>query len=350
MRRVLSVLLALTIGGVGGWAANRLQLPLAWMIGAMTATTAAAIAGAPITLPLPLRSVMVAVLGVMLGSGFAPEILDRLGEWTLSLAALLGYTAVAGAAGMVYFRRVAGYERATAYFAATPGGLSEMVLIGGTFGGDSRIISLVHASRVLMVVLTLPFAFRVLLDYEPGSRPAAGPDLLAMAPGDLAILAACGVIGFAGARFLRIPAAAIVGPMLLSAAAHLAGLTAAKPPDLLVALSQVVVGTSIGCRFAGTAPALLGRTVLHAAGGTVILVIVTLVFSLALNWLTGLPLAALVLAFAPGGLAEMSLIALAMSLDAAFVATHHLLRIFVIVVFAPSLFRAGSGKARSNGG
>ncbi len=343
------VLLALAIGGLGGWGAHLLQLPLAWMIGAMTATTVAAIAGAPVALSWTLRSVMVAVLGVMLGSGFTPEILDRLGEWALSLGALLGYTVAAGAAGMLYFRRVAGYDRPTAYFAATPGGLSEMILMGGAFGGDPRIISLVHASRVLLVVLTLPFAFQLFLGYQAGDRPAAGPDLLAMAPWDLAVLTACGVLGFVGARLLKVPAAAIVGPMVLSAAAHLGGLTDAKPPDLLVAVSQVVVGSSIGCRFAGTELSLVRRTILHAAGVTVILVAVTLAFSLALNAVTGLPLPALVLAYAPGGLAEMSLIALALSLDAAFVATHHLVRIFVIVVFAPGLFRRVTGESAEKG-
>ena len=49
----------------------------------------------------------------------------------------------------------------------------------------------------------------------------------------------------------------------------------------------------------------------------------------------GLPIAALVLAFAPGGLAEMSLIALALGVDPAFVSSHHVVRIFLVVVLAP---------------
>ena len=61
---------------------------------------------------------------------------------------------------------------------------------------------------------------------------------------------------------------------------------------------------------------------------------------LALNWITGIPLPALVLAFAPGGLAEMSLIALALGVDAAFVSTHHIVRIVLIVSLVPLTFRA----------
>lgn len=332
--------LALAIGGLGGWLANWAQVPLAWMIGAMTATTVASILGLPIAIPPVLRSVFVAILGVMLGSGFTPEIIDRLPEWGISILVLVVYTAVAGSAGMLYFRWVTGYDRTTAYFAGMPGGLSEMILVGSAFGGDARVISLVHASRVLFVVLTLPFAFQLLLGYEPESRPEIGPALTEIPLVDLALLTASGVVGYFGARLLKLPAAAVVGPMVLSAIVHLAGVTDDKPPEVIVAIAQVVVGTAIGCRFAGTAPAFVVRTVVKASGGTVVLLAVALLFAVGLNAATDLPLPNLMLAYAPGGLAEMSLIAIALGFEAAFVASHHILRIFMIVVAAPLVFRA----------
>ena len=52
-------------------------------------------------MPRQLRGVMVAVLGVMLGSGFSPAILERLGEWTLSLSMLALYIAVSAAIAIV---------------------------------------------------------------------------------------------------------------------------------------------------------------------------------------------------------------------------------------------------------
>ncbi len=334
-----TTLLALALGIGGAWLAFQLRLPLAWMIGAMIATTAAAALGAPIAMPIAFRHAMVAVLGVMLGSGFSPEMLAHLGDWAVSLASLALYGVAAGGAGLVYFRRVWGYDPVTAYFAAMPGGLSEMTLVGADMGGDARVISLTHATRVLLVVLALPFAFQLLIGYDPGSRPAVGLALAEVAPADLAILAACGVLGYLLARALRLPAAAVVGPLILSAAVHLIGWTAAKPPFELVAAAQVVVGTAIGCRFAGVGFRLLSRTAVAAAGGTVVLFAATVAFALVLAQATGLPAVALLLAFAPGGLAEMSLIAIAIGADAAFVATHHVVRIFLIVVLAPLAFR-----------
>ena len=333
------VLLALVIGGAGGWIGHELQVPLAWMLGAMLATTVAAMARLPVALPVVYRLGMLGVLGVMLGSRFAPEILDRIGDWSISLIGLATYTMVATVIVSFFLRKVAGYDPITAYFSAAPGGLSEMVLAGTQAGGDERIISLTHTSRILLVVLALPFLRQVIFGYTPGPRPAGGVPFTEVNAFDMLVLTACGVAGFLLARLARLPAAAILGPMFVSAAVHLSGLTEAKPPTELVAAAQVVVGTTIGCRFAGVGLKLVGRTVLASIGSTIILVAGGLAFAAALHPITGLPTIGLFLAFAPGGVAEMSLIALALSIDAALVATHHIVRIFFIVVTTPLMFR-----------
>ena len=331
--------LALAIGGLGGWLATLIGIPLPWMIGSMVTVTAGAMFGLPLALPNQLRSVMVVVLGIMLGSGFSPAILDQLGDWALSLSALLLYVIVSGVIGVLYFRRLCRYGPISAYFSAMPGGLSEMVAVGDEMGGDSRIISLTHAWRILSVIMTLPFLFQLWLAYDPASRPSTGLPLMEVPIVDMLVLTACAVAGFYAAKALRLPAAAIVGPMILSAVVHLAGWTTANPPRELVALAQIVVGAAIGCRFTGIQLGLVARCIAAATGGTVILVAISLLFAWALHGLTGLSFVALFLAFAPGGLAEMSLIALSLSLDSAFVATHHIVRIFIIVVCAPLLFR-----------
>jgi uncharacterized protein len=107
-----------------------------------------------------------------------------------------------------------------------------------------------------------------------------------------------------------------------------------------------VIGTAIGCRFAGTTLRMIRRAVAAALGSTAILLAVNVAFAVALHSALELPAAALMLAYAPGGLAEMSLIAIAIGTDAAFVATHHIVRIFMIVVLAPLTFRV---LARSRG-
>ncbi|HYG89427.1 MAG TPA: AbrB family transcriptional regulator [Azospirillum sp.] len=329
--------LALLIGTAGGALLNHFNMPLAWMIGAMLFTSAAAMAHLPVAVPPALRAAMIIVLGVMLGSGFTPAILSHLGEWTVTLSGLVAYIAAATALGLAYLRRVAGYDPVTAYFTATPGGLNEMVMVGTSMGGDGRTIALVHTLRVMLVVMVIPFWFQALGYYQPGQRGPLGPDLTAVPALDLALLASCAV-GYPIARALRVPAAQIVGPMLLSAAIHLAGITAGKPPGVLVAVAQVVVGSALGCRFVGVRLHQIGRAALVSLGGTVLMLLLALAFGSLLHGITGLGMAGLILAFAPGGLAEMSLVALALGVDVAFVSTHHVVRIVLIVTLAPAVF------------
>jgi membrane AbrB-like protein len=107
---------------------------------------------------------------------------------------------------------------------------------------------------------------------------------------------------------------------------------------VLVAAAQVVVGSALGCRFTGVRVERIGRCAAMSLGLTALMLGVAVAASWLLNAATGLGMAGLILAFAPGGLAEMSLIALALGTDIAFVSTHHIVRIVLIVTLAPGMF------------
>ena len=324
---------ALSIGGVGGALFAYLQLPLPWLLGALTATTIASMAGLQMAVPGRLRQPMIAVLGLMLGTTFTPERVEAAAAWLPTLGALPVYVVVVGAAIWLYLSRFSGFDRATTFFAATPGGLSEMVALSAQLGGDQRTVSLIHGTRVLLIVLTIPFLASL---YQPPPARAAPAllDLLAIAWAPLLALAGLGLVGYLIAVSLRVPAATFVGPLLASAIAHGAGLIAVQPPFLLMAGAQLVIGASVGVRFCGFGPARLAAAMLLGAGGTVLMLLITLAFGGALHQLTGQPLPLLLLAFIPGGLVEMSLIALGLGADPAFVVTHHAVRIFLVVLIA----------------
>jgi membrane AbrB-like protein len=333
------IALTLLLAAAGGAVCWKLDTPLPWMIGAMTVITVAALSGLPVRSLAPFRATMITVLGVMLGSSFTPDLLSHMAEWPLPLAGLLVYCSLTLVIGVLYFRYVAGNDVTTAFFAAAPGGLNEMTIIGTQMGGNERIIALTHAVRILLVIFTIPIWFRLFANYAPAAREAAEIGISSVPVVDLAGLAACAVIGYFLGKRLRLPAYQVLGPMIVSAAAHLTGLTAARPPVEIVSMAQVVMGVGIGCRFAGAKLREVGRSMLHAAVFAVILLAITVSCCAVLNSMTDLPVPALVLAYAPGGLAEMSLVALALSIDIAFVATHHAFRLFIVLLFAPPTFR-----------
>jgi membrane AbrB-like protein len=252
---------------------------------------------------------------------------------------MLGYVLIATVVVQTYLVRVGGYDRTTAFFAAAPGGLTEMILTGGQLGGDEKLISLSHGIRILLIAIFVSFGFRLFGDYHPTGAGTVGEPLLSIAPLDLALLAAAGVAGYFAAKPLRLAAGVLLGPMILSAVLHFAGVTASRPPVELVAAAQVVLGSSIGSRFSGTPRKTIGRALLLSLGATAILLTITAGFAMLISALLGLPETQVLLAYSPGGIAEMSLIALSLGVDPAFVSTHHVARIFMIVMIAAPVFR-----------
>jgi uncharacterized protein len=338
LKAALKLLLALALGGLGGWAFYVIRMPLPWMLGAMSLTTVAALFGAPLAVPMRLRNGLVALLGVMIGSNFSLALLQQAGQWLISLAAILAYIGLTGILAFSYLRRVGGFDRVTAYFMAMPGGLNEMTAIGAAMGGDDRMIALSHAWRLVLVVFTIPLSFRFFAGYLPPNVSLTG-GLAAIAPLDWAILAACGLCGTVIGRLLRLPAPWLTGAMLLSAAVHMSGLTQFRVPQLLVVAAQIGVGAALGARFVGVRPAALWRVVRVGTGSALMMLGNTALCGLAVAALTGIPVAALLLAYAPGGLAEMSLIALTLGIDAPFVSTHQITRILLVILIAPLFFR-----------
>ena len=329
---------AVVLGTVGGAVFKALSIPLPWMLGAMCFTTVAAVSGAKVAMPRRVRDWFLTVLGVLLGAGFTPAILARMPEWIVTMAALAVWAVLAGGVAYFYMRRVAHYDPTTAFFAATPGGLAEMTMVGSQYGGHLQTLALSHTARIMLVVLVLPIWFR--LDGALGSAPTqALVGIFDISAIDYLILGTCAVGGAVVAKRLRLPAANMLGPMVCSAAVHLAGITDTQPPYVVTAAAQIVLGAAIGQRFAGMKLRVIGVTVLHAMAAGALMLALTIAFSAVLAQVTGQTLPGLVLAFAPGGFAEMSLVALALGIDPAVVAGHHLYRIVIVVTLAPLIYR-----------
>ena len=339
MLKISRYLLALAIGAAGGYVFMVLDVPLAWMLGAMTFTMVCAIMGAPIRGPEPLRGPTVSVLGVLLGSGFTPDIASEAARWPLTLAGLVLFVAVAGAAAVIFLRKVGGFDRTTAYFSAMPGGLTEMIIAGTANGGDPRRIGLSHAARIFFVVLAIP-PILTLFGYPVDAVMVGGdvPGVLDLTLASWAWLIGCAAGGIAIGKLLRLPAAPFLGPMIASAVIHATGLSDFETPVELIVVAQLVLGTIVGCRFLGGTVREVGQIMLLSVGATLIILSLTVVFALALGALGEHSFPAVLLAFSPGGLVEMNLVALALNIEISFVAVHHIARVVMVMFAAPVLF------------
>ncbi|MCC5780614.1 AbrB family transcriptional regulator [Nitratireductor sp. B36] len=332
--RIPGFILALLLGATGGALFTWIGMPLSWMLGSMTACGIASIMSLPVRGSTLARPPMSAVIGTMLGSQFGPHTLESAAMWWPALLALAAYLAVAAVLCNVYLRRVIHLDRRTAFFSAMPGGLVDMVLLGAEKGGDERTIALMHSSRIFLVVLSLPPLMTLITGADPGARVATWRPLSDMGSADVFWFIATLGAGIGLGKLLRLPAPYLIGPMLVSAGLHWTGASGFVVPSTVMAVAQVVLGTVVGCRFAGTAPKRILHILMTSAGATAILLSVAVIFAFALHRIIEVPVEGILLAFAPGGLAEMSLVALALNLEVAFVVVSHISRIGMVILAA----------------
>ena len=305
----------------------------------MFAVMVIAIFGADLTAPAKLRGVMVPILGVMLGSGFTPDLFSNAADWALTLAILPVFVVVAFVVAYGIYRRIGRYDPVTAFYASAPGGLNDMILMGTEAGGEERRIAMAHAGRIFMVVTLVVLFYTLVLEVETNGDSRPFITFSDVGVRDLAILIACAVLGAYLGPKIGLPAPAILGPMILSGIVHLSGLTHAAPPTIAVNATQLVMGTVIGCRFAGAAPRDvikdLGLSLLAASA----MLLVAAPTALAVTVLTGIDIRETFLSFSPGGLPEMSILALSLDADVAYIATMHIIRIVLVIALAPVFFK-----------
>ncbi|NNL36130.1 MAG: AbrB family transcriptional regulator, partial [Silicimonas sp.] len=251
-------------------------------------------------------------------------------------------TACIGLIGLAYFQRLWGFDFATSYYGAMPGGLQDMLVFGEEAGGDVRALSLIHATRVMVIVVVLPFLLTWVWEANLANPPGAPAATLPWQ--QLVLMAFCGLVGWQVAKRFGMFGASILGPLLLAAVLALAGFLHHRPPAEAIWAAQFFIGMSVGCKYSGVTVAEIRRVVSAALGFCVILLVLTVIFAEAIHLTDLAPPRETVLAFAPGGQAELTVLALIVGADMAFVVAHHVLRIFVVILGAPLFARLVQGK------
>lgn len=330
----------LMLGGIGGSLAALAHLPLGFLLGSILTIGILAARGIrpfgrQITLPARLRFSFVPVIGIAIGGAFTPEIARAALGWWPSLLALCAFIPLAHAVGFAIYR-AGGLSPADAFFGAVPGGLIESVQLGEDAGADVRLLTVLQFLRLILTILTVPLLFWALTGHAVGS--ASGTKMtgstvpLTAASG--AMMVAAGIVGAGLGKALRFPGYIITGPIAVSAALHVSGLLHGIPPAWLISVTQVVLGTGLGARFVGVDRALLRRGARLAIMNGMAALALAFVFAQTVHWMAAEPVTAAFLAFAPGGLAEMSLIALSLHMSVIYVTVHHVARIFIAVSVA----------------
>ncbi|MEM9550420.1 MAG: AbrB family transcriptional regulator [Pseudomonadota bacterium] len=338
------VINAFAAGSVGVAVFHLASLPLPWLLGPIAGCLIAALAGLQMRGIKPLNDAMRTILGVAVGATLTPSVIATFPAMWPTLLLVPAMVICVGLVGLPYFTRIWRYDHTTAYYAAMPGGLQDMLVFGEEAGGNVRTLSLIHATRILVIVVALPFILKLVWDADLTNPP--GVPLTTVPWVELALMVICSALGWWGAKRIGLFGASILGPLIVTAAVTLAGFLHNRPPAEAIWTAQFFIGMTIGSKYAGITLGEIRRDLAAGLGFCVILIALTLIFVEAIYGLGLAPGMEALLAFAPGGQAELTVLALIVGADVAFVVAHHVLRIFVVILGAPIAARVFSPSPR----
>ena len=338
----------LAIAAVGGAALGLIGVPAGWLSGSILAVAGASLAGRPMLIPTLLMRAIFVLIGISLGAVVTPETLHGMATYPASIAVLILAMALISIGGAGYLRLVHRWGNVDAYLAAAPGGMSQVLALGAELGGDLRAIAIVQSIRVVVIAVGLPAGLSML--GLVGQAPPRVTGALSIGVLDeLAILVAASTVVAIIAYRIRFPGGLLFGAMLTSAVLHGSGLIHAVMPWWAVNTAMVAMGAITGSRFANTPLRMLLNFVGAAFGSFAVAVTIAAAFAAVLISVLSLPAAEVMIAFAPGSVDAMMLLALALNLDPVYVGAHHLTRIFFVSLTMPLVARrtARSLKIRS---
>jgi uncharacterized protein len=346
-RELARIAESLLIGAVGGFLFNAAKFPAGWLAGSMLFAAMAALAGRPVQVPRQLARVCSVVLGIAIGGVVTPETLHGIMTWPLSIAMVAISVAAATLATFVYLTRLHGWNTLTAIFASVPGGLAQVMALAAEErrNCDLRGVAIVQTLRVMILTVVVPAGLSLAGRAAAVRRPAS-PITVVEAPVAFAILVGAASalallllrLGFRGGVFF--------GPLVVSAVLHGGGFIEVTMPSWLATAAMVGLGTLSGGRFTGMPFRLLLGYLGAALGAFAVSLVVTAAIGIAVTLVAPLPVGEVIVAYAPGAVDAMMILALALNLDPVFVGAHHVARVFVVLLGMPLAVRYFAGGKR----
>jgi uncharacterized protein len=322
----------LLIGMAGGLAFWALGIPAPWLAGSMMAAIVAVFAHVKVGMPDWLRTVAFIFLGIQTGTAVSWDTVDRAVHWPLSIAFLcLTVVAITWACTAYYVKR-SDWDPATALFASLPGALSLTLLLASGTKADMRRVTIAQCIRLFFLVAALP---TVITWLRPETQVAVTLSQIGGVWDILLLVAVSTAAGFA-LEWLKVPAGLMLGPMLASAGLELSGIIAGAAPMSILIPANIVLGVMIGARFSHFTFSEFRAALVEGFSGFVIALVIAMAGAGVAAYFSNLPFALTLLAFSPGGLDAMTIMAFSLNLDPAYVGAHQMARYIGLALLMPA--------------
>lgn len=330
------LLLAVLAGQLCAW----LRTPLPWMIGPLFAVAAARLGGVPVVAIPGARFAGQWIIGTALGLYFTPVVVRQVADLAPWMVLAGVYALFVGFATAWVLARLSGVDMRTAFFASVPGGATEMSLLAERFGAHTDLVAVAQSLRIVLVVSVIPFGF-AWLDVHGADPYVQGARVFSWT--GLAELLALTAVGGAALHRFRFPNGWVIGALCVSLPLTAMEVSLSSVPVWVSNVGQLMIGCSLATRFQKDFLARAPRFMASVVGSVVVAIAMTTLFGIFLAWAMPANFATMVLATAPGGIAEMAITAKVLQLGVPIVTAFHVMRMVLLVTTTGIVYQFASG-------
>ncbi len=317
--------------------ADLFNIPLAWMIGPMIVVSIAALNGFKIFMPkLALSSILI-ILGLHIGNYIDQNLLNQMVNWIWTTIIMLGYIIVSIVIVSKYLQKFSGYKEKTSIFSAAPGALGPLMILAEYEKSDLSQVATAHLIRLIIIITIFPFIIVNLSTSD--SLELQKFDYMSQNHWDLVLLIIASLIFIFFFDKAKVPAALLSGTLVASGVLQIFDIASYKLPDASINFCLLILGASVGCRFANKTVKEVANNSFHGLVATILLVLLGLIAAFIATFFVDNNFLTLILSFCPGGIYEVAVIAIAYDLEPDFVAFHHIIRLLFILFIVPMILR-----------
>ena len=326
--------------------ADFFYIPLAWMIGPMIAASLMALSGFQVLMPRIALSSILIILGLHIGNYIDQNLLSQMINWIWTTVIMLLYIIVSILVVSKYLQKFSDYKEKTSIFSAAPGALGPLMILAEYEKSDLSQVATAHLIRLIIIITLFPFIIVSL--YPAEALELEKFDYMSQNHWNLVLLIIASLFFIYFFDKAKVPAALLSGTLVASGILQIFDIASYKLPDASINFCLLILGASVGCRFANKTFKEVANNSLHGLVATILLVLLGLAAAFIATFFVDNNFLTLILSFCPGGIYEVAVIAIAFDLEPDFVAFHHIIRLLMILFVVPIILKLISKKRTSN--
>ena len=313
--------------------ADYFNIPLAWMLGPMIISSISALAGLKIKMPKIALSSVLIILGLYIGNHIDQNLFNQMTNWIWTSVIMLIYIIICILIVSKYLQKYSGYGEKASIFSAAPGALGPLLILAENKKTDISQVATSHLIRLIIIITLIPF---IIVNNVVSENPITNDfEYMSQNHLDLLFLVLASIIFILIFDKIRVPAAILSGTLFASGLLQITDFATYKLPDASINFCLLILGASVGCKFAEKSVKEIVNNSLHSLVATIILILLGLIAAFVATFAVDTNILTLILSFSPGGIYEVAVIAIAFDLEPDFVAFHHIIRLLFILFTVP---------------